>query len=340
MPVNRPSPDPLAQSNGVLLDVRDLRVYFGTRRAPIRAVDDVSFALRRGESVGLVGESGCGKTTVGRSIMRLIDITQGEIRFGARNIAELEGRDLKGYRKQAQMVFQDPYGSLNARMTVGQAIEEVLAIHRLGDRRERRARAAETFRAVGLDPVYMDRYPHEFSGGQRQRIGIARALVVEPELLIADEPVSALDVSVQVQILNLMKDLQQKLNLTYLFVAHDLAVVRYLCERILVMYLGKIVESGRSAEVYAAPAHPYTAALLSVVPDVKKGLQARKTGAQRIVLKGDVPSPTRKIQGCAFHPRCPLAKAVCREQTPPLREVAPGRHSACHFAEDLLRPRS
>ncbi len=319
--------------NGPLLKVEDLRVYFGKARAPVRAVDGVSFGIQPGESIGLVGESGCGKTTLGRAIMRLLPVRSGRIDFGGRDIAPLRDRELRAYRKNGQMIFQDPYGSLNARMSVGGAIEEVLRLHRLGDRTSRRKRAQELFQAVGLDPSYMDRYPHEFSGGQRQRIGIARALAVDPKLIIADEPVSALDVSVQVQILNLMKDLQREMNLAYLFVAHDLAVVRYVCDRILVMYLGKIVESGTPEEIFTQPTHPYTQALLSAVPDVDKGLKARHGGSDRIVLKGDVPSPTRKIPGCPFHPRCPMAQDRCRAEVPEWREIRPGQWSACHFAE-------
>ncbi len=321
------------KQNGALLKVEDLRVYFGKERAPVRAVDGVTFDIQPGESVGLVGESGCGKTTLGRAIMRLVAVRSGSIHFAGQDIAPMKDRDLCAYRKNVQMIFQDPYGSLNARMSVGGAIEEVLRLHRMGDRASRRKRAQELFQAVGLDPSYMDRYPHEFSGGQRQRIGIARALAVDPKLIIADEPVSALDVSVQVQILNLMKDLQQEMNLAYLFVAHDLAVVRYVCDRILVMYLGKIVESGTPEEIFTRPTHPYTQALLSAVPDVEKGLKARNEGSDRIVLKGDVPSPTRKIPGCPFHPRCPMAQDRCRVEIPEWREIRPGQRSACHFAE-------
>ena len=319
-------------TQGDLLRVDDLRVWFGPRRHPVRAVDGVSFSIRHGESVGLVGESGCGKTTLGQAIMRLVDIHSGRIDFDGRDIAPLKGRALVAYRKHAQMIFQDPYGSLNARMSVGNAIEEMMSVHRMGTRAERHRRARDLFEAVGLDPAYMNRYPHEFSGGQRQRIGIARALAVDPRLVIADEPVSALDVSVQVQILNLMKELQQRMNLAYLFVAHDLAVVRYVCDRILVMYLGKIVEVGTPDEILARPTHPYTQALLSAVPDVEKGLRARAEGSSRIILKGDVPSPTQQISGCPFHPRCPVARDRCRTEPPALREIHPRHTSACHYA--------
>ncbi len=325
------------RSDGELLRMDDLRVYFGHRKAPVRAVDGVSLSLMRGESVGLVGESGCGKTTLGRAIMRLVDVEDGRILFGGYDITTLKGGDLKAFRKQVQMIFQDPYGSLNARIPVGRAIEEVLYVHKKGDRAQRHKRAAELFESVGLDSEYLDRYPHEFSGGQRQRIGIARAMAVDPKLIIADEPVSALDVSVQVQILNLLRDLQEKMGLSYLFVAHDLAVVRYVCDRIMVMYLGRIVESGRAERIYSFPSHPYTEALLSAVPDVGKGLKARREGrGDRIVLKGDVPSPIRRIPGCPFHPRCHRVRDKCRTDVPALREVSPGQWSACHYAEEIL----
>ena len=317
--------------------MRDLKVYFGPKRRPVRAVDGVTMGVARGESVGLVGESGCGKSTLGRAILKLEKITSGVVLFEGEDVSALKGERLRHLRRRAQMVFQDPFGSLNPRLSVGHAITEVLKVHGAGRSAERWARAAELFRAVGLDESYLRRYPHEFSGGQRQRIGIARALAVKPALLIADEPVSALDVSVQVQILNLMKDLRKAMDLSYLFVAHDLAVVRYVCDRILVMYLGRIVESAPADGLYRRPAHPYTEALLSAVPDVDKGLRSRKgKGGGRIVLKGDIPSATKVIPGCPFHPRCPRAQGRCRQEEPPLREVAPGRLSACHFAEDLL----
>ncbi len=314
-----------------LLAVEKVSVHYGSTRHPVRAVDGVSFTIAPGESVGLVGESGCGKTTLGHAVMRLCALHTGHICFQQQDIAALKGRALKGYRKQAQMIFQDPYGALNARMTVGRALLEALQVHRIGPRRERRDRAAALFEAVGLDPLYLDRYPHEFSGGQRQRIGIARALAVDPRLIIADEPVSALDVSVQVQILNLLKDLQRERNLAYLFVAHDLAVVRYVCDRILVMYLGRIVESGTPDEILAHPKHPYTQALLSAVPDVEKGL--RHGVAKRLALKGDVPAAAARIHGCPFHPRCPLAQERCRQETPALRATDGTRQVACHLAE-------
>jgi oligopeptide/dipeptide ABC transporter ATP-binding protein len=325
----------MTRSNN-LLETIDVRVYYGAKRRPLRAVDGVSLAVGRGESVGLVGESGCGKSTLGRAILRLEPLHSGRILFEGADISNFSGRRLKQFRRQAQMIFQDPFGSLNPRMSVGHAIEEVLQVHGERSPDARQERAAELFRAVDLDPAYLRRYPHEFSGGQRQRIGIARALAVDPTLLIADEPVSALDVSVQVQILNLMKELKQAMNLSYLFVAHDLAVVRYVNDRIVVMYLGKIVESAPTRELYVRAAHPYTEALLSAVPDVDRGLKARKGKSNRIVLSGDIPSATQTIPGCPFHPRCHRAKARCREEVPVLREVSAGRKSACHFAEEVL----
>jgi oligopeptide/dipeptide ABC transporter ATP-binding protein len=319
-----------------LVDVQDVRVYFGTRNRPLLAVDGVDLSIERGESLGLVGESGCGKSTLGRAILKLEALRSGRILFEGEDIQRFCGARLKQFRRQAQMIFQDPFGSLNPRMSVGHAIEEVLQAHGEASAARRRARAAELFTGVGLDPTYLRRYPHEFSGGQRQRIGIARALAVKPSLLVADEPVSALDVSVQVQILNLMRDLKKAMSLAYLFVAHDLAVVRYVSDRIAVMYLGRIVELARTADLYRHPAHPYTEALLSAVPDVDKGLRARKEGRTRIVLRGDVPSATNIIPGCPFHPRCHRAKARCSERVPALRDVAPGHASACHFAEEVI----
>ena len=326
-----------AQGAGAALaEARDVRVCYGHRRSPLRAVDGVSFHIGAGESVGLVGESGCGKSTLGRALLRLENLSGGSILFRGEDIAALRGRSLKKFRSRAQMVFQDPLGSLNPRMTVGRALDEVLVVHRFGGRDSRGARVDELLDLVGLDPSHRRRYPHEFSGGQRQRIGLARALALHPELLIADEPVSALDVSVQVQILNLMKDLQARLGLACLFIAHDLAAVRYVASRVLVMYLGRIVETAGASELYGAPAHPYTAALLSAVPDVEKGLEARRRGACRGSLEGDVPSPARHISGCPFHPRCPRAEDRCRREAPALRDIGPGRASACHFAEDVL----
>jgi oligopeptide/dipeptide ABC transporter ATP-binding protein len=326
-----------------LLEIEDLQVYFQARdrfgrSRNLRAVDGVSLTVDRGESVGLVGESGCGKTTLGNAVIGLVPATAGRIRFDEQDVGSFHGSALRRFRQRAQMVFQDPFGSLNPRMTVGGSIREVLRVHGLAETREDAARrAVELLQSVGLDPEYADRYPHEFSGGQRQRIGIARALALGPSLVIADEPVSALDVSVQVQILNLMKDLQERMKLAYLFIAHDLAVVRYMCSRVEVMYLGRIVESAPSAGLFDRPAHPYTEALLSAVPDVDKGLRSRTTGSRRIVLKGDVPSATEIIPGCPFHPRCHRATDLCSRGEPPRQEVGPRHTSVCHFAAQMSK---
>ncbi|MFH1477877.1 MAG: ABC transporter ATP-binding protein [Verrucomicrobiota bacterium] len=301
----------------------------------VRAVNGVSLAVERGESVGLVGESGCGKSTIGNAILRLVKVQAGAIRFEDKDVLTLARRELFHYRRRAQMIFQDPYGSLNPRLSVGAAIEECLAVHRRGNRAERKRQVRDLLQTVGLDADYAGRYPHEFSGGQRQRIGIARALVLNPVFVIADEPVSALDVSVQAQILNLMKELQQAQGLAYLFIAHDLAVVRYMCDRVLVMYAGRIIESAEVDELFARPAHPYTQALLSAVPDVEKGLRARAAGTRREIVKGEVPTFTSAVAGCPFHPRCPHAQELCRAQLPDERMVSPGHMSRCHFAGKL-----
>lgn len=318
-----------------LLEVRNVKTYFpvraGVLRRPVawvRAVDGVSFSVEEGETVGLVGESGCGKTTLGRTILRLYDPTEGEIRFGGEDVAKLDKAGLKKLRRQAQMIFQDPYGSLNPRMTVGTIVGEPLRVHRLCAGREaERERVAELLRAVGLSPDHARRYPHEFSGGQRQRIGIARALAVEPRFIVCDEPVSALDVSVQAQIINLLEELQEKLGLTYLFIAHDLAVVEHVSDRVLVMYLGKVVEEAEAGELYANPLHPYTQALISAVPVVEAG-----TGRRRIVLPGDVPSPIDPPKGCPFHPRCPKAVASCQTVVPAMRELRARHRVVCDLA--------
>ncbi|MFH0959636.1 MAG: ABC transporter ATP-binding protein [Pseudomonadota bacterium] len=321
-----------------LLEIKDLKVYFQARdrfgrASELRAVDGVSFELEKGETLGLVGESGCGKTTIGNAIVGMVPVIEGSIRFEGQEITALHGRSVKLFRQKVQMVFQDPFGSLNPRMSIGSGISEVLKVHKLvSGKSERSARVAELLKAVGLEAEYAVRYPHEFSGGQRQRIGIARALALKPLLILADEPVSALDVSVQVQILNLMKDLQKEMDLSYLFIAHDLAVVRYMCDRILVMYLGRIVEAALATELFGKPAHPYTEALLSAVPDVDKGLQSRTKGGKRIVLKGDVPSATERIPGCQFHPRCHRVQAICSKEVPPVKDCGKDHFSVCHFA--------
>jgi oligopeptide transport system ATP-binding protein len=318
-----------------LVTIDSLRVHYGRGNAPIRAVDDVSFAIGRGECVGLVGESGCGKSTLARAILGLEAITGGEVSFDGRRVPGLDDSGWRSIRRQAQMIFQDPYGSLNPRKTIGAAIAEVLAVHKRGTRTERKGLVSGLLESVGLEPAYANRYPHEFSGGQRQRVGIARALAVDPVFLIADEPVSALDVSVQVQVLNLLKDLQRDRKLTYLFVAHDLAVVRYICSRVVVMYLGKVVELSGVAPLFCKPLHPYTKALMSAVPDVERGLRNRNGDHGRIVLEGDVPSPAEQIPGCPFHTRCPFSQSRCVEEVPELREARAGHFVSCHFADDL-----
>ncbi len=316
-----------------LLEVERLTVRFiVNRRRIVRAVREVSLRVERGESVGLVGESGCGKSTLGNAVMRLAPVHSGRVLYEGQDVLGFKRRELFDYRRKLQMVFQDPFGSLNPRLSVGSALAECLQVHRLGVRRERMQRVAELLRAVGLDAAYAGRYPHEFSGGQRQRIGIARALALDPQLIVADEPVSALDVSVQVQILNLMKDLQQARSLAYLFIAHDLAVVRYMCDRVLVMYAGRIVEAAAADALFADPAHPYTRALLSAVPDVRQGLVAPDAGAAADLLRGEVPGGADSIRGCPFHPRCRQARAICRDQMPEERQLGPGHFCRCHFA--------
>lgn len=319
-----------------LLEVKQLKVHFPVKhgffsrvKAHVKAVDDVSFTINAGETLGLVGESGCGKTTVGRSLVKLVEPTAGNIIFDGNDIANLHGVDLKRSRRGLQMIFQDPIGSLNPRMTVEEIIGEALDIHELTDSSTaRRARIADLLKAVGLNEQYSQRYPHEFSGGQRQRIGIARALAVEPKLIVCDEPVSALDVSVQAQIVNLLQDLQQQRGLAFLFIAHDLAVVKHISQRIMVMYLGKIVELGAAKDVVENPKHPYTQALISAVPVVDPDSKR-----QRIVLAGDVPSPINPPAGCPFHTRCPIAIERCKVEVPPLRELAPGHIASCHLAK-------
>jgi len=323
------------------LEVEDLRVVFAARSragrsVALRAVDGVSLGVEEGGSLGVVGESGCGKTTLGNAVIGLAALSGGRIAFRGRDVARMSAGERRAFRRQVQMVFQDPVGSLNPRMSVGAAIAEVLHVHGLARAgRESEERVADLMRSVGLDPEYAARYPHEFSGGQRQRVGIARALAVGPSLIIADEPVSALDVSVQVQILNLMRDLRRSMSLAYLFIAHDLAVVRYMCARIAVMYLGRIVESGLTGELFKRPRHPYTEALLSAVPDVDRALGRGGGEGGRIVLRGDVPSATERIPGCPFHPRCHRAKDICARAAPGRVAVSGTHDSVCHFAASM-----
>lgn len=322
-----------------LLEVKQLKKHFPIQGGvlkqqvgTVKAVDGVTFTLHKGETFGLVGESGCGKSTTGRMLMRLLEPSEGEVLFDGKEMTTLNKKDLRHLRKDIQMVFQDPFASLNPRHTVEKIIEEPLIVHQLGNKAERKKRVRELLEIVGLSAYHAKRYPHQFSGGQRQRIGIARALAVNPKLIIADEPVSALDVSIQAQVLNLLEDLQKELGLTYLFIAHDLGVVRHISDRVGVMYLGRIVEMADSEKLYLDSKHPYTQALLSAVP-----VPDPEYGKDRIILKGDVPSPSNPPSGCPFHTRCPKAMDVCSSVVPEFREIEPGHHTACHlYEEDLV----
>ncbi|MFM8578562.1 MAG: ABC transporter ATP-binding protein [Planctomycetaceae bacterium] len=319
------------------LDVDRLAVHFPIRRGilrravgAVRAVDGVSFQISKGETLGLVGESGCGTTTTGRAILRLVEPTDGSVRLGGVDLTSLGSREMRAMRRRAQIVFQDPYGSLNPRLTVRSILEEGLVIHRMGDAAARSRRLLDALDRTGMPATSLDRYPHEFSGGQRQRIAIARALILEPEFVVLDEPVSALDVSIQAQVVNLLSDLRRDLGLTYLFISHDLSVVEYLSERVAVMYLGRIVELADARGLYDSPLHPYTLALFSAVPSVEPSRRR-----SRIILPGDVPSPARPPAGCRFHPRCPLVEDVCRTTEPPAATV--GQHVVqCHVAKRVL----
>lgn len=324
-----------SQNDDILLEVKDLKMHFPVgggflSRQPmgyVKAVDGINFTVKRGETLGLVGESGCGKTTTGRCILQLYKPTSGQVIFDGQELTSLKTKQMRAMRREMQVIFQDPYSSLNPRMTAGNIIGEPLIVHDLvSSKAEYREKVADLLTNVGLNPYMADRFPHEFSGGQRQRIGVARALSVSPKFIVADEPVSALDVSIQAQIINLLEDLQEQYNLTYLFIAHDLSVVRHISDRVGVMYLGHMVELAERNEIYRNPSHPYTKALLSAVPIPDPVLDAQR---ERVLLTGEVPSPLNPPSGCVFHPRCPVANDTCSQLLPELREVEPDHHSAC-----------
>ena len=327
--------------NGALLQVNNLVMHFPIYRGVIRrqvgavrAVDGVSFDVKRGETLGLVGESGCGKTTTGRTILQLYRPTAGSVVFDGVDLVALKGEQLRKMRRKMQMIFQDPYASLNPRMTVGEIVGEPLEVHQVSKGKATRERVRELLSVVKMNPSFSDRYPHEFSGGQRQRIGVARALALNPSLIICDEPISALDVSIQAQVVNLLEELQAKFNLTYLFIAHDLSMVRHISDRVAVMYLGVIMELADRNEIYENPLHPYTQALLSAIPIPDPVVDSKR---KRTILKGDVPSPVNPPSGCRFRTRCPIAEAVCAEERPEFRELKPGHFVACHFAEQFVQ---
>jgi oligopeptide transport system ATP-binding protein len=324
-----------------LIEVRDLKMYFPVTKGiifqrqvgAVKAVDGVSFTIKQGETLGLVGESGCGKSTTGRAILQLHRPTAGEVLFQGTDLTKLHGEAMRRMRRKVQMIFQDPYASLNPRMTVGDIVGEPIKVHKLRQGKEVRERVQELLALVGLNPYFVNRYPHEFSGGQRQRIGVARALAVEPEFIVCDEPVSALDVSIQAQVINLLEDLQNKLGLTYLFIAHGLAVVKHISDRVAVMYLGRVVELAERSKLYEMPMHPYTQALLSAVPIPDPKVEKRR---KRIILEGDVPSPLNPPSGCHFHTRCPIAIEKCKVEDPPFLDYGGGHFAACWRARESI----
>ncbi|KGR78071.1 ABC transporter ATP-binding protein [Ureibacillus manganicus] len=318
-----------------LIEVKNLKKYFeinngiGKKKNVVKAIDDVSFTIFKGETYGLVGESGCGKSTTGRTLLKLIEATSGECIYNGKNILQMKNREMAEVRRDFQMVFQDPYSSLNPKKRIGQILEESLIIHKIGDKNSRTEMTLEILKKVGFQEEHYFRYPHEFSGGQRQRIGLARALILNPQLIICDEPVSALDVSIQSQVINLLQEVQKSFDLTYLFIAHDLSVVRHISDRIGVMYLGNIVEEAQTDELFERPLHPYTQALISAVP-ISHPKQAR----EKIKLKGEIPSPLNPPSGCVFHTRCPYATEICQSQKPDMRTFSSGRRVACHLVEE------
>lgn len=312
----------------ILLEAENLVKEFPARRGKVHAVSDVSLCIYRGETLALVGESGCGKSTLGRMLLRLIEPTSGHLRYDGQNLLALKPEKMREMRRRMQIIFQDPYASLNPRMSIGRIIEEPLLTHKIGEnRQERQSIVHSLMDKVGIRPEFYSRYPHQFSGGQRQRVGIARALALNPELIVCDEPVSALDVSIQAQILNLLRDLQKELGLTYLFISHDLGVVRYISDRVCVMFLGRLCEIGGTKELYQSPIHPYTRFLMESVPKPDPTLRRE----EREILTGDIPSPIDPPSGCRFHTRCPYAREICSKEAPPMREFGNGRYAACHF---------
>jgi len=330
----------MSANNEEFIHIDDLVMHFPIYRGVIRrqvgavhAVDGVSFDIKRGETLGLVGESGCGKSTTGRTILQLYRPTSGKVFFDGINLVNVKGEELRKMRRKMQMIFQDPYASLNPRMTVAEIVGEPLMVHNVADAKEIKERVNHLLELVKLNPSFADRYPHEFSGGQRQRIGVARALALQPSFIICDEPISALDVSIQAQVVNLLEELQEQFNLTYLFIAHDLSMVRHISNRVAVMYLGIIAEMANREELYSHPLHPYTQALLSAVPIPDPVADAKR---QRVILEGDVPSPVNPPSGCRFRTRCPIAEPICAEERPAFRELKPGHFSACHFSERFL----